>query len=183
MLKNCMGFILVFVLILPDIVGGDDCEAESWVYASVLDGTIGYVAPSVLNLSVGKFALGLPHPLHRFGIGTTIFDLFVGFAGEENVVISFPVSIYYLPYARWTAQGFASPAIYGSITTNFWPVNHYYHFLMPRVGISFFCVGVELGSTLSLTHFPGWGFYGGIKLSLGGWFGPKSRKSSGGGEE
>ncbi|MEO0227416.1 MAG: hypothetical protein ABIL70_05125 [candidate division WOR-3 bacterium] len=183
LLKNLLAIILVTLLILPNTVWSNNHKAESWVYASVLDGTIGPIFSYFLNLGVGRCAFGLPHPLSRFGIGAGVIDGFIVYEPSEVSGVYLPVSIYYLPYARWNTLGFGAPVIYTSVTTNLWPVNHNYHYLMPRVGISFFCVGVELGLGIALKHFSVWGFQGGIKLSLGGWFGPKTSKLSGKGEE
>jgi len=158
--------IIIPLFSLPNFLPAKEYKASSWVYASILDGTIGY---PFFNLSAGRFAIGFSSPPQGFGIGIALFEGFIGPGPEEAGLLNLPVSIYYIPYIRWNAQGLALPVIYSSVTTNFLPKPYYY--LMPRLGITWLCVGVEMGAGISLSHFSVWGLHGGIKLSLGGWFG------------
>lgn len=170
MLKNCMGFILVFVMILPDIVGGDDCEAESWVYASVLDITSG---TPLLNLSIGKFALGLSKPLNRLGVGITSFEAFgpppylLGYNSHYWQHSYFSASIYSIIYENYNKFGCAQSITYASASANFWISKIPY--LSINLGVSYYFAEFQIG----LIAIQRGGIYPrlGVKLSLGGWFG------------
>jgi len=127
---------LIFLVLLPNYLFAKEYKASSWVYASILDGTIGY---PFSNFGAGRIAIGFSSPPRGFGIA--LFEGFAGSEPEQAGLLNLSVSIYYIPYAKWNVHSLATPVIYSSVATNFWPVN--YHYLMPRIGIEWFCIGTE----------------------------------------
>lgn len=171
MLNNCpiRAFFLCFILAtsLLNVAWPEKYTAESWVYASILDGA---VSTPLMCFRVGRFAVGLPY---RFGIGTTLFEVYgLLFPEPEPITGHLPLSIYYIPYANWHKNGSALPVIYTNLSMNIITGGYANtRYLRLSIGVTWLCAGLETGWISSLNK-PFSGFvYGGITLSLGGWFG------------
>lgn len=184
-MKKVFLSVCLIIALLPYLVQASTGRVKGWVYGSVIDGTIGLPKRAVIG--IGRFAIGFPPP-YGFGIGVTV-SLFWSevLLLPRRKIFSYtcPISIYYLPYARWDEKGRPSPVIYSYLQINTW---HYHEgeFVSPsysgggsylRLGIGsawqvfHFSPSVEGGFYICSSGVSVFPFYLGIKFSLGGWAG------------
>lgn len=166
---------LILAASLPNIVWPEKYTAESWVYASIVDGTISF---PVMCFRAGRFAIGLPY---RFGVGTALLEVHgLPFPEPEPIIGNLPLSIYFVPYANWHKNGSALPIIYTNLSMNIITGGYANaRYLRLSVGVAWLCAGLETGwiSYLNESFFSG-PIYGGVTLSLGGWFGTNIKKQN-----
>lgn len=178
---------LFLLSLLPCLVQAAPGPVKGWFYGSVIDGAIGLPGYAIIGSS--KFAIGFPPPW-GFGVGLNVFLLFSEtlFTPRWKIFSHFfPISIYYVPYAKWDEEGRASPIIYSYFQINSWwseiefidpPCHNFgsymrvgigcaqqaFHFLPSFEGGFYTFVG-KGGEKVPIT------FYFGVRLSLGGWVG------------
>lgn len=175
--NNCLIFIRVYFLCLIlaisllNMVWPEKYTAKSWAYASLLDGAVSYPH---WYLRAVTFGIGLPNSC---AIGTTLFEAHIMPCPPQMTTIGcLPVSIYYVPYANWHKNGIAAPIIYTNLSMNMFGSGPY---LWMRIGVAWLCAGLETGwiSCPKESIFSG-SIYGGITLSLGGWFATDIKKQN-----
>lgn len=151
---------------------GEMDKSRPWTYASILDATIG---ASHSNFCLGNFAIGILGPSYKFGLGITFLEKAGYFwsLSESPTIRYLPLSVFYIPYTRYTKSGLGLPVVYTCLSMGWWPMD--YSILKLNLGVSIFCGGFEIGGYTCIPSIDEIDLYAGFKISLGGWFRAKGK--------